>query len=267
VLDGLDEQLAKHDYNLAFTLTLREVRHSTRRSLISNERVDGIVLLGPVAPMPELIDLAHTIVVEGLDEMRWKSDLAVDIVTVEKRRAIYQVAAHLAALGRHRLGFLGPSRERRAGRGLSACSGPSRAPVHPALMQEAHGPSKARTGQLSPCWHGIPGRMPLSVRRCDRHGHHAGSPGGAPAAQDLAITGFDDVPSPPASIPLTTVSAPEDPGRGGRRQDHGSHQPARSSRHHPDRANDADRARLLWSATRYGVNSPVHERTLVSIWR
>jgi len=212
VLDGLDEQLAKHDYNLAFTLTLREVRHSTRRSLISNERVDGIVLLGPVAPMPELIDLAHTIVVEGLDEMRWKSDLAVDIVTVEKRRAIYQVAAHLAALGRHRLGFLGPSRESdERAEAFPHALARAGLPYTPALMQESpwsvEGAHRAALALLAR--DPRPDAIICASDVIAMGTMQAARERGLRLPQDLAITGFDDVPfATSLDPPLTTVSAP-----------------------------------------------------------
>jgi len=212
VLDGLDQQLAKHDYNLAFTLTLSEVRHSNRRNLLSNERVDGMVLLGPVVPMPEVIDLEHTIVVEGLDEMRWNGDLAVDIVTVEKRRAIYQVVAHLAALGRRRLGFLGPRRESdERAEAFPHALARAGLPYTPALMQQspwsADGARRAALALLAQTTR--PDAIVCASDVIAMGTMQAAREQGLRLPQDLAITGFDDVPfASSLDPPLTTVSAP-----------------------------------------------------------
>lgn len=214
VLDGLDQELARHDYHLAYTLSLAEVRESSRRRLVSRERLDGLVLLGPMAPIPELMDLQHTVVVEGLDVMRWSEHLDVDIVTLEKRRAIYAVVAHLAVLGRRRIGFLGPGPEsdERAEAFPHALVRVG-AMYHPDLVAESlwtiDGGYQAALALL-----GTPARPDALVCASD-----AIATGAMQAARelglrlpaDLAITGFDDVPFA-ASLdpPLTTVRAPKE---------------------------------------------------------
>jgi DNA-binding LacI/PurR family transcriptional regulator len=212
VLDGLDAELARHDYNLAFTLSVTELEHSSRRALLSREHADGLVLLGPIPPPVDLFDIARTVLVEGIDEIRWGGAYEVDVITVEKRRSIYQVVEHLAVTGRRRIGFLGPaaSRDERT-EAFPHALARMNLPIDPALIVESpwatEGAYLAATELLSGAV--IPdavvcasdeiavGVMQAARERCLRLPEH------------LAITGFDDLPFAALLEPsLTTVAVP-----------------------------------------------------------
>lgn len=110
VLDGIDVELTRRRYSTSFVLTVDELTERFQRGVAARERVGGVMLLGNAAPFPDLANLSQLVTIEGLIPMRARG-LDIDAVVIEKRQAMYDLVAHLASLGRTRIGFLGPAPE------------------------------------------------------------------------------------------------------------------------------------------------------------
>jgi len=167
-----------------------------------------------VRPFGEAIGPARTVVIED-DKTRWKLPLKADVIAIEKRRAIYAVVDHLAALGRRRIGFLGPTGggDERAEAFVQAMARRD-LPVDPTLLvdaswstEDAYPVAKALLAR-----HG--GRIDALVCACDTiaiGAMRAAKECGLRLPDDLAITGFDDIPfARDLDPPLTTVRVPKE---------------------------------------------------------
>ncbi len=214
VLDSVDEELTRQDYHLRFAFTVDELLHRRQRRLINRACIDGLILVAGVRPFGEAIGPARTVVIED-DKTRWKLPLKADVIAIEKRRAIYAVVDHLAALGRRRIGFLGPTGggDERAEAFVQAMARRD-LPVDPTLLvdaswstEDAYPVAKALLAR-----HG--GRIDALVCACDTiaiGAMRAAKECGLRLPGDLAITGFDDIPfARDLDPPLTTVRVPKE---------------------------------------------------------
>ena len=112
VLDGVDAELRRSGCHLIFAASPEETDDLQRRETLVKGSYDGLILLGDFVDRLDLIEDGRTVVVEGEDQLRWRGEPRVDIVTAEKRRSIYALVDHLAMLERRQIGFLGPPAER-----------------------------------------------------------------------------------------------------------------------------------------------------------
>ena len=107
VREGIEQELARHNYHLRFALTAGDFMQRHHRRLLSPAHIDGLILCGGARTFLEAIGPTRAVVLED-DALRWSQPLPLDIVAIEKRRAMYALVDHLVTLGRHRFAFLGP---------------------------------------------------------------------------------------------------------------------------------------------------------------
>jgi DNA-binding LacI/PurR family transcriptional regulator len=219
VLDGVDEELIRQEYHLRFALSIDDLQRQSQRHLLSHAHIDGLILLGGIRPITEAvgkaISLDLAVMVEGSDiQGRWHERPPTDIIAIEKRRAIYRLVDHLVALGRRRLGFLGP-----------APTADERAEAFSHALGRHNLPFDATHCLLSP-WSAegayevaktlvaSDNRPDALVCGCDTiaiGAMRAAKECGLRLPQDLAITGFDDIAfARDLDPPLTTIHVPKE---------------------------------------------------------
>jgi DNA-binding LacI/PurR family transcriptional regulator len=219
VLDGVDEELIRQEYHLRFALSAEDLMRDSQGRLLGRAQVDGLILLGGIGPITEALgdalDFDRAVMIEGSDQQgRWHEQLPADIIAIEKRRAIYRLIDHLMALGRRRLMFLGPAPnfDERAEAFLDALTRHS-LPYDPTRCQwspwQAEGAYEVARTLLA-------GQDPPDalVCGCDTiaiGAMRAAKERGLHLPDDLAITGFDDIPyARDLDPPLTTVRVPRE---------------------------------------------------------
>jgi DNA-binding LacI/PurR family transcriptional regulator len=212
VLDGVAEELIQQEYHVRFALTTQDLEQQGQSVLLD---VDGLILLGVMQPPGQGAWSKPTVSIEGADDRdRWKHQLLTDVIAIEKRRAIYRLVAHLAALGHRRLAFLGPSPtvDERAEAFTQALVRHD-LPFDSALLF----PSEwtAEDGYRATKALLVAGHRPDAlVCGCDTiaiGAMRAAKERGLCLPDDLAITGFDDIHfARDLDPPLTTVHVPKE---------------------------------------------------------
>ncbi|HXT36080.1 MAG TPA: LacI family DNA-binding transcriptional regulator [Chloroflexota bacterium] len=212
VLDGVTEELIRQEYHLHFALTIHDLERQSQSVL---RDIDGLILLGVMQPPDQDGWSKPAVSIEGADDRdRWEHQLLTDVIAIEKRRAMYRLVAHLAALGHRRLAFLGPSPsvDERAEAFTQALAhhDPSLepAPLFPAEWSAEDG--YQATKSLLAAGH----RPDALVCGCDTlaiGAMRAAKERGLRLPDDLAITGFDDISfAPDLDPPLTTIHVPKE---------------------------------------------------------
>jgi LacI family transcriptional regulator, galactose operon repressor len=212
VLDGVAEELIRQEYHLRFALTVGDLERQNQRVLLD---VDGLILLGGVRPPSEGIWPKQSVMIEGADDQgRWNEQLAADVISPEKRRAIYCVVDHLVALGHRRLAFLGPSptTDERAEAFIHALARHD-LPLDPALFLLS--PWSAEGGyQVTKALLAAAHKPDALVCACDTiaiGAMRAAKESGLRLPEDLAVTGFDDISfACDLDPPLTTLHVPKE---------------------------------------------------------
>lgn len=214
VLDGVDNELIRQQYHLRFAFTVEDLKYSQHRRLLNRAHVDGLILAGGIRPFGDGIGRERTIVVEGDDRMRWESPLRADVVAIEKRRAIYSVVDHLVALGRRRLGFLGPpvASDERAEAFIHALARQD-LPFCPELYVQTPWTTEGAYPLAKALLTTHAGSIDALVCACDTiaiGAMRAAKECGLRLPDDLAITGFDDIHFARDLDPsLTTIHVPK----------------------------------------------------------
>jgi LacI family transcriptional regulator len=213
VREGIEQELARHNYHLRFALTAGDFMQRHHRRLLSPAHIDGLILCGGARTFLEAIGPTRAVVLED-DALRWSQPLPLDIVAIEKRRAMYALVDHLVTLGRRRFAFLGP-------------------PVEVDERAEAFVQGLARHDlALDPRLHAqtawtAEGAYPVATDLLQRHAAaidalvcasdaiaigalRAAKECGVRVPADMALTGFDDIPFARDLDPaLTTVHVPK----------------------------------------------------------
>ncbi|MGH2389057.1 MAG: LacI family DNA-binding transcriptional regulator [Chloroflexota bacterium] len=212
VLDGVAEELIRQEYHLRFAVAIQDLERQSRNVVLD---VDGLILLGVMHPMGQGAWSKQTVSIEGADDRGlWKGHLSIDVVTIEKRRAIYRLVDHLSRLGHRRLAFLGPSpdADERAEAFTQALVGHD-PPRDPALLFQAEWSADAgyrATKSLLTAGHG-PDALVCACDTIAIGAMRAAKEFGLRLPQELAITGFDDISfARDLDPPLTTVHVPKE---------------------------------------------------------
>ena len=216
VLDGIDGELIRRQYRLLFALTVEDLKHAQQRRLLSRSQIDGLILVGGLRPFGHTIGVERTVVIEGGDDrLRWEDPLRVDVIGMEKRRAIYRLVGHLASLGRSRIGFIGPS----PSRDERAFSFPHALAEHgmagdPAWVIESSWAAEDAYAASLAFFQENRQAIDALVCGCDTIAigvMRAAKECGLKLPDDLAITGFDDIAFAGDLEPsLTTVRVPKE---------------------------------------------------------
>jgi len=214
VLDGVDDELIKQEYHLRFAFTIDDLKRRHQRSLLTRAHVDGMILVG-MRPFSRAVEHDRTVVIEGgNDRVRWDEQTRVDVITIEKRRAMYRLVGHLVALGRRRFGFLGPSsaEDERAEAFVQALARHG-LPLDPTLCVETPWSAEGAYpfAQALLARDDLPDALVCGCDTIAIGAMRAAKQRGLRLPDDLAITGFDDIPfARDLDPPLTTVRVPKE---------------------------------------------------------
>ena len=213
VLDGVDEELTRQGYHLAFAFSIDDLKHGRNRRRLSRTQIDGLILAAGIRPFGENIGRERSVVVEGADVMRWESPLIADVVALEKRRAMYRIVDHLVGLGRRRIGFLGPPAHLDE-RAEAFIQGMARHELRldPELFVRSPWSTEGAYLLARDLLAAHGSRLDALVCACDTiaiGAMRAAKDYGLRLPDDLAITGFDDIAfARDLDPPLTTVHVP-----------------------------------------------------------
>lgn len=214
VLNGVDQELTRQEYHLRFAYTVDDLMRRHQRRLISRTHIDGLILAARVRPFTQAIGPERTVVIED-DETRWSVPLPVDVVAIEKRRSMYALVDHLAALGRRRFGFLGPPAaiDERAEAFVQALARREIA-FDPSLFVVSPWPAEGAYTVAMDLLSRRAHDLDALVCACDTiaiGAIRAAKECGVHLPDDLAVTGFDDIPfARDLDPPLTTVHVPKE---------------------------------------------------------
>jgi DNA-binding LacI/PurR family transcriptional regulator len=212
VLDGIAEELIRQEYHLRFAVTVGDLQRQSQKSL---DDVDGVILLGGIPPLDDGPWPRQTVMIEGGDDQgRWNERAAADVISPEKRRAIYTVVAHLVTLGHRRLAFLGPSPSADE-RAEAFMHGLARheLPFDPALFQLVPWSAEGGSGATRDLLAGDrrPDALVCASDTIAIGALRAAKECGLRLPDDLAVTGFDDISfARDLDPPLTTVHVPKE---------------------------------------------------------
>jgi DNA-binding LacI/PurR family transcriptional regulator len=217
VLDGVDEELIRQEYHLRFAFTFDDLARTSQRQLVSRAHVDGLILLGTVPPLDwtSTVGRDRIVIVSNLDdEGRWKEQLPADLIAIEKRRAIYRLVDHLAALGRRRIGFLGPppTKDERAEAFIHALARRD-LPLNAAHVILSPWPAEGAYDVAKTLLAGddLPDALVCACDTIAIGAMRAAKERGLRLPDDLAITGFDDISfARDLDPPLTTIHVPKE---------------------------------------------------------
>jgi DNA-binding LacI/PurR family transcriptional regulator len=218
VLEGVTDEVLRQGYHIRFAFTLDDLAHDRRRRLVDARFIDGLILIGDMGLAGQISDLVppeHIVVINGSDATRWESDVRFDVITMEKLAAMDTLVSHLVALGRRRLGFLGPTpdHDRRAEGFVHALARRS-LPFTPEQLVECDFNTEAGYAATRALLNSHGKEIDGLVCACDTiaiGAMRAAKECGLRLPADLAITGFDNIPfSRDLDPPLTTVQVPKE---------------------------------------------------------
>jgi LacI family transcriptional regulator len=218
VLEGLTEEILRQGYHVRFSFTVDDLAHASRRRLLSERFIAGLILIGDMGLVSEVADLAppeHIVVIVGSDATRWESDVRFDVITMEKYAAMDSLVDHLVALGHRRLAFLGPSPDRdRRGEGFIRALARCDLPLAPGHYVECDFGTEAGYAAARALLRERASAVDGLICACDTiaiGAVRAAKECGLRLPTDLAITGFDNTPfSRDLDPPLTTVQVPKE---------------------------------------------------------
>jgi len=218
VLEGSTEEILRQGYHIGFAYIVDDLTHHRRRRLVNERYIDGLVLMGDMGLVDEIVDLAPTkniVVIAGSDTGRWESDVRFDVITMEKYAAMDRLVEHLVAHGRPRLGFLGPSAQTdRRGDGFIYALLRRGLPYNADLFAETGFSTEAGYTAARELLTEHAAEMDGLVCACDTlaiGAIRAAKECGLHLPADLAITGFDNIPfARDLDPPLTTVHVPKE---------------------------------------------------------
>jgi DNA-binding LacI/PurR family transcriptional regulator len=212
VLDGVAEELIRQEYHLRFALTVQDLERQSQHVL---HDVDGLILLGGVQLLGADTLPRQIVMIEGADDQgRWNEQLPADVISLEKRRAIYHLVDHLVALGHRRLAFLGPAPtvDERAEAYIHALARHD-LPFDPARFMRTSWSAEGGY-QVAKALFAGGSRPDALVCACDTiaiGAMRAAKEHGLRLPDDLAITGFDDISfARDLDPPLTTIHVPKE---------------------------------------------------------
>ncbi len=218
VLEGVTGEILRQGYHIGFAYIVDDLSHDKRRRLVNERFIDGLVLMGDMELVDEILGLASTkniVIVAGSDSGRWESDVRFDVITMEKYAAMDCLVGHLVALGRTRLGFLGPSAQTdRRGDGFIYALHRRGIPFNSDLYVESGFSTEAGYAGARALLTNHAGELEGLVCACDTlaiGAIRAAKECGLRLPADLAITGFDNIPfARDLDPPLTTIQVPKE---------------------------------------------------------
>jgi DNA-binding LacI/PurR family transcriptional regulator len=218
VLEGLTEEALRQGYHIRFAFIAEDLAHDQRRRLLNPRYIDGLILIGDMALLNDVAELeapGHIVVIAGYDTTRWESDVRFDVITMEKHAAMDSIVGHLFALGRRRLGFLGPTPDHdRRGEAFVHALARRDLPLAPELFVECDFGTEAAYAATHSLLRSHAGRLDGLVCACDTNAIgaiRAAKEFGLRLPADLAVAGFDNIPfSRDLDPPLTTVQVPKE---------------------------------------------------------
>lgn len=218
VLEGVAAEILRQGYHLRFAYTVDDLSNQRRRKLLSGRHVDGLILVGDMGLTAELEGMdppGSVVVVAGYDSSRWESDVRFNVVTMEKHSAMDSLVGHLAAMGRRRLAYLGPTPDRdRRGEGFIHALLRHDLPVVPELFVECDFDAEAGYGATLSLLRTRRSEIDGLICACDTiaiGAVRAAKELGVRLPGELAIAGYDNIPfSRDLDPPLTTVQVPKE---------------------------------------------------------
>ena len=215
VIEGIDAELRRQEHRLAFAFLPEEAMQPHQQALLTHAHVDGIILVGGLTHFGEQIDPRRVVIIAGGDDrVCWQVPLRLDVIVPEKNRVMHQMVRHLMALGHRHLAFLGPSAQHEGrAQAFVQAQDALNLPRDPALLittdwtiESGYEAARSvlRTGVRIDAMVCAGDEIAIGVMR-------AAKECGRRLPEDLAVTGFDDIPfARELDPPLTTVRTPRE---------------------------------------------------------
>lgn len=210
VLEGVDKALDRLGYQLAFVKTLHEISTTAQAEhLLDAYAIQGIILLGAISTDSINYLRGHLAPIVSVHDQHELDD---DLIMFDGERGMRMMVEHLAQSGRRRLGYVaGYADIRYAGfrEGLEACGLDNDPRLHQILEPGPSGwaPDLGERGARNL----IAGGLNPDAIVCASDRLAIGAMGwlqqrGYRVPDDIAVTGFDNIPDSQFTFPaLTTV--------------------------------------------------------------
>ena len=216
VLEGVTAEALRNGCRLHFTYTADDLAHD--QQALSAEPVGGLILVGDMGLAADISGAFPTqslVAIVGSDATRWEADVRHNVVTMEKLAAMDSVVGHLAALGRRRLAYLGPTPDHdRRTEGFIGALIRHGLPVSKDLIVECYFGTDQGYEAANQLLSAHAGQIDGLVCACDTIAFgavRAAKELGLSLPADLAVAGYDNIPfSRDLDPPLTTVNVPKE---------------------------------------------------------
>jgi LacI family transcriptional regulator len=215
ILRGIDEELAKSNYNLIlYTAHRHQGKESTYVATIMNGGADGLLLVAPLISAPYLDALRQRDFPYVLIDQSAKAEKGL-IVKGTNRQGAYEATQYLIELGHRRIGFIsgltGLNSATERLEGYSAALSDHGIPLCDALI--ANGDFRERGGYAAAQKLLALGEYPTAIFASNDLSAfgtiEAIRQHGLRIPEDISVVGFDDIPQASLVYPkLTTVRQP-----------------------------------------------------------
>jgi DNA-binding LacI/PurR family transcriptional regulator len=218
VLEGVTNEVLRQGYHIRFSFIADDLSQERHRRMLSARHIEGLLLIGDMGLAGDVADLEppeHIVVIAGFDRTRWESDVRFDVITMEKQAAMDTLVGHLVALGRRRLGFLGPPVDQdRRGEGFVRALARHGLSLTADLYLECNFSTEAGYAATRTLLDRKAGALDGLICACDTlaiGAMRAAKEHGLRLPGDLAIAGYDNIAfSRDLDPPLTTIDVPKE---------------------------------------------------------
>ena len=209
VLEGADRALEQRGYQIAFVKTLHEIATAAQaKHLLESFDVDAMILLGTADTESITYLREHAAPIVTMTD---KHDIEDDLVLFDGERGMRLMVEHLAGLGYRRLGYIAgyaDIRYRGFRQGLKACNLPHETALHQILEPGPSGWTPDLGERGAKILMGQEPKPDAIVCASDRLA--IGAMGwlrqnGYRIPEDIAVTGFDNIPDSRFTYPLLTT--------------------------------------------------------------
>lgn len=211
IFDGVNEEVRRQHYRIRFTFTPADLQREEQRRLLSRAHIDGLLCIG-----------GHSLsAIQGIEpafivgiEQAWSSPLPVDNIVIEKRRAMHAMVDHLLGLGHRKFRFIAGKLDEDRASAFQEALLRHHFPIPADLfvqtgwtIEEAYPAVKQMLEESQV----FPDVLVCASDLIAIGAMRAAAALGLHIPEDIAVTGFDDIPfARDLDPPLTTIHVPKE---------------------------------------------------------